>query len=103
VQYNLLFRSVVRRHLDQPRFLGCVRDACNFSRLVMCPAKFTFMDNFSILRLPWKHNGDPSPPNVPFFGHLSRSLPAMASIERTAYPRFKPSLTANELWTLYEG
>jgi TnpA family transposase len=26
----------------------------------------------------------------------------MASIERTAYPRFKPSLTANELRTLYE-
>ncbi len=26
----------------------------------------------------------------------------MASIERTAYPRFKPSLTANELQTLYE-
>jgi hypothetical protein len=25
----------------------------------------------------------------------------MASIERTAYPRFKPSLTANELQTLY--
>jgi hypothetical protein len=25
----------------------------------------------------------------------------MASIERTAYPRFKPSLTANELHTLY--
>jgi Domain of unknown function (DUF4158) len=24
----------------------------------------------------------------------------MASIERTAYPRFKPSLTANELQTL---
>ena len=22
--------------------LACVRDACNFSRLVMCPAKFTF-------------------------------------------------------------
>jgi TnpA family transposase len=26
----------------------------------------------------------------------------MASIERTAYPRFKPSLTANELHTLYD-
>jgi TnpA family transposase len=26
----------------------------------------------------------------------------MASIERTAYPRFKPSLTANELQTLYD-
>jgi hypothetical protein len=26
----------------------------------------------------------------------------MASIARTAYPRFKPSLTANELQTLYE-
>src|SRR5215475_15730164 len=63
---------------------------------------FTFVDNFSILRLPWKYNGDPSPPHVPLFGHLSRSLPAMASIERTAYPRFKPSLTANELRTLYE-
>ena len=25
----------------------------------------------------------------------------MASIERTAYPHFKPSLTANELHTLY--
>ncbi len=25
----------------------------------------------------------------------------MASIERTAYPRFKPSLSANELQTLY--
>ena len=25
----------------------------------------------------------------------------MASIERTAYPRFKPSLTANELQALY--
>ena len=25
----------------------------------------------------------------------------MASIERTAYPRFKPSLTADELQTLY--
>jgi hypothetical protein len=25
----------------------------------------------------------------------------MASIERTAYPRFKPSLTAHELQTLY--
>jgi hypothetical protein len=36
------------------------------------------------------------------FGHLSWSLRAMASIERTAYPRFKPSLTANELQTLYD-
>jgi hypothetical protein len=26
----------------------------------------------------------------------------MASIERTAYPRFKPPLTANELQTLYD-
>ena len=26
----------------------------------------------------------------------------MASIERTAYPRFKPSLTTNELHSLYE-
>jgi hypothetical protein len=26
----------------------------------------------------------------------------MASIERTAYPRFKPSLTAKELQALYE-
>ena len=28
--------------------LGCVRDACNFSRLVMCPAKFTLLDSLCI-------------------------------------------------------
>jgi Domain of unknown function (DUF4158) len=63
---------------------------------------FPFVDNFSILRLPLKNNENTSPPSTPFFGHLSWSLPRMASIERTAYPRFKPSLTANELQTLYE-
>src|SRR5215468_6272871 len=66
-----------------------------------CPVRCTFSDAYSILASAWKNNGCLQPHGAPFFGHLSGSLPRMASIERTAYPRFKPSLTANELHTLY--
>src|SRR5712691_10612537 len=62
---------------------------------------FTFSDNYSILASAWKNNACLRPHSTPFFGHLSWSLPRMASIERTAYPHFKPSLTATELHTLY--
>ena len=48
-----------------------------------------------------QNNGCLRPHGTPFFGHHSWSLPPTASIERTAYPRFKPSLSATELHALY--
>src|SRR6266567_9217988 len=62
---------------------------------------FTFSDEYSILASAWKNKGWLLLHGLPFFGHLSWSLPRMASIERTAYPRFKASLSAHELHTLY--
>jgi TnpA family transposase len=61
----------------------------------------TFSDEYSILASAWKNNAGLSPHGISFFGRLSWSLSPMASIERTAYPRFKPSLTASELHALY--
>lgn len=54
-----------------------------------------------MLFLAWKNNRCVRPDGTPFFGHLSRNLPPMASIERTAYPRFKPSLSTHEFHALY--
>jgi hypothetical protein len=45
--------------------------------------------------------GAVSPAHQPFFGHCWRHDTPMAAIERTAYPRFPPALTARELQTLY--
>ncbi len=42
------------------------------------------------------------PHGTPFFGHLGGNRSTMASIERTAYPRFKSALSPQELRTLYE-
>src|SRR5215831_6981840 len=61
-----------------------------------CQKKCTFADAYPILSLALKNNGGLRPHGAPFFGRLSWSLSPMASIERTAYPRFKPSLTASE-------
>src|SRR5918996_306786 len=75
--------------------------ACIKRFIRKCPAILTFTDNYCILGLAFQNNGCFPPHGTPFFGHLSWSLPPMASIERTAYPRVKSSLTANELHALY--
>ena len=66
-----------------------------------CPEKYTFSDTYSLFALACKNKGVLRPSGRPFFGHLSEDLLPMASIERTAYPRFKPALTATELHSLY--
>jgi Domain of unknown function (DUF4158) len=65
------------------------------------PEKSTFVDTSSIRRFAWKNNGWGSSPGRPFSGHHTWNLSTMASIERTAYPRFKATLSAQELQTLY--
>jgi hypothetical protein len=47
------------------------------------------LDGYSILCLVFKNKESHRPHGTPFFGHPSWSLSPMASIERTAYPRFK--------------
>jgi len=50
----------------------------------------------------FKNNLQARPHGAPFFGQLGRNRSTMASIERTAYPRFKSALSPQELQALYE-
>src|SRR5688500_5880989 len=54
---------------------------------------------YTLFRLEKQWAQCPGPP--PFVGHSRRDDTPMAAIERTAYPRFPPALTASELQTLY--
>src|SRR5262245_1670974 len=65
------------------------------------PKMPTFVDTSSIRRFAWKNNGWGSSPGRPFSGHHTWDLSTMASIDRTAYPRFKATLSAQEFQTLY--
>src|SRR5262245_20298120 len=65
------------------------------------PKMPTFVDTSSIRRFAWKNNGWVSSSGRPFSGHHTSNRSAIASIERTAYPCFKVTLSAQELQTLY--